>query len=80
LIPRWALGENFQKELKKVLENPKKVKDLYEDIRHNLNWRGEAKNIIVMDYPDKSYIGKNLAEAALEHGVSDVEVVWPPCT
>ncbi len=75
LIPRWALGKNFQEELKKVLDDPEKAKDLYGDIKHNLNWRGEAENIIVMDYPDKSYIGKNLAEIAQEQGMSDVEAV-----
>jgi N-acyl-D-amino-acid deacylase len=74
LIPRWALGEDFQTELKKVLDDPEKIKNLYRDIKHNLNWRGEAKNIIVMDYPDKSYIGKNLAQIAEEHGVSEVEM------
>jgi len=74
LIPRWALGRNFQVELKKVLDNTEMTKDLYRDVRHNLNWRGEAENIIIMDYPDKSYIGKNLAEIAEAHGVSDVEM------
>jgi N-acyl-D-amino-acid deacylase len=74
LIPRWALGKNFRMELKRVLENPEKTRDLYGDIRHNLNWRGEATNIIIMDYPDKSYIGKSLAQIAQEHGVSDVEM------
>jgi len=75
LIPRWALGRNFQADLKKVLEDPEKSKDLYGDIEHNLNWRGEAQNIIIMDYPDKSYIGKNLAQIAEENGTSDVEMV-----
>jgi N-acyl-D-amino-acid deacylase len=75
LIPRWALGRNFQQELKNVLEDPEKTRDLYRDIEHNLNWRGEAENIIVMDYPDKSYIGKSLAQIAQENGISDVEMV-----
>ncbi len=75
LIPRWALGRNFQENLKKVLEDPGKAKDLYGDIKHNLNWRGEAENIIIMDYPDKSYIGKSLAQVAQENGVPDVEMV-----
>jgi len=75
LIPRWALGKNFQEELKKILEDPEKTKDLFRDIKHNLNWRGEAENIIVMDYPDKAYVGKNLAQIAKEHGVSNVEMV-----
>ncbi len=74
LIPRWALGRNFQEELKKVLDDPEKTKDLYRDIKHNLNWRGEAENIIIMDYPDKSCIGKSLAQIAEERGASDVEM------
>ncbi len=75
LIPRWALGRAFQAELKKVLDNTETAEDLYMDIKHNLNWRGQAENIIVMDYPDKSFIGKNLAELAKKNGVSDVEMV-----
>jgi len=75
LIPRWALGRNFQEELKKVLDDPEKAKNLYGDIEHNLNWRGQAENIIIMDYPDKSYIGKSLAKIAAAKGVSDVEMV-----
>jgi N-acyl-D-amino-acid deacylase len=74
LIPRWALGENFRVGLKRVLDDPEKAKDLYRDIKHNLNWRGEAPNIIIMDYPDKSYIGKSLAQIAKEQGFSDVEM------
>lgn len=74
LIPRWALGRNPQENLQKVLDDPQKIKDLHGDIKHALNWRGGAENIIVMDYPDKSYIGKNLARIAKEHGVSDIEM------
>jgi N-acyl-D-amino-acid deacylase len=69
------LGRNLQENLKKVLEDQDKTEDLYGDIKHNLNWRGEAGNIIVMDYPDNSYIGKSLAQIAQENGVSDVEMV-----
>jgi N-acyl-D-amino-acid deacylase len=74
LIPQWALGRNFQEELKKVLEEPEKRKDLYGDIKHALNWRGGAENIIIMDYPDKSYIGKTLAQLAGEHKIPDIEM------
>jgi N-acyl-D-amino-acid deacylase len=73
LIPRWALGKNFREELKSCSEDPEKTRDLYRDIEHNLNWRGEAENIIVMDYPDKSYIGKSIGQIARENGISDVE-------
>lgn len=75
LIPRWALGRNSQEELKKVLDDPEKIKDLHHDIRHAINWRGGTENIIVMDYPDKSYIGKSLAQLAEELGISDIEMV-----
>jgi len=74
LIPRWALGRNPQEELKKVLEDPEKKKDLYGDIKHALNWRGGAENIIIMDYPDKSCIGKTLAQLAEEHKISVTEM------
>lgn len=74
LIPRWALGRNPQEELKKVLEDPEKKKDLYGDIKHALNWRGGAENIIIMDYPDKSCIGKTLAQLAEEHKISAADM------
>ncbi len=74
LIPRWALGKNLQENLKQVLASPEKTKDLYRDIKHNLSWRGGAENIVIMDYPDTSYIGKSLAQIAKENGVSDVEM------
>lgn len=69
LIPRWALGQNPRENLIKVLDDPEKKKDLLGDIKHNFVWRGGAENIIVMDYPDKSYIGKNLAELAGARGI-----------
>lgn len=75
LIPRWALGKDFQEELKKVLDDPAKNEALVRDIRHNLNWRGEAENIVIMDHPDDALIGKNLAQIALDRGISDVEMV-----
>jgi len=75
LIPRWALGRSFQATLAQNLSDPSKKTDLYQDIKHNLNWRGGAENIVVMDYPEKSYIGKTLAQLAEDRGISDVEMV-----
>jgi N-acyl-D-amino-acid deacylase len=75
LIPRWALGESYQATLLQVLNDPGKKSNLYRDIAHNLNWRGGAENIMVMDFPDKSFIGKTLARLAEEQGRSDVEMV-----
>jgi len=75
LIPRWALGRNYPETLKGVLKDPEKKKDLFMDIKHAFNWRGNAENIIVMDYPDTSYIGKNIASLAEDNGISDIEMV-----
>ncbi len=75
LIPRWALGRNYQATLFQVLNDPSRKSDLYRDIQHNLNWRGGAENIMVMDHPDKTCIGKTLAQLAEEQGRSDVEMV-----
>ncbi len=75
LIPGWALGRNFTETLREVLKDPEKKDDLYRDIKHAFNWRGNAENIIVMDYPDKSYIGKNIAALAEDNGISDIEMV-----
>ncbi|MFC2160724.1 amidohydrolase family protein [Acidobacteriota bacterium] len=75
LIPSWALGRNYQETLKSVLRDQSKKKDLFKDIKHAFNWRGNAENIIVMDYPDTSYIGKNIATLAEDNGITDIDMV-----
>ncbi len=75
LIPRWALGRDYQETLKGVLQDPEKKKDLFMDIKHAFNWRGNAENIIVMDYPDTSFVGKNIATLAKDNSISDIEMV-----
>ncbi len=75
LIPRWALGRNPRETLSAVVKDSERSADLDIDIRAALNWRGGADNIIVMDYPDSSIIGKSLGELARSRGISDVEMV-----
>jgi N-acyl-D-amino-acid deacylase len=75
LIPRWALGKNPQEGLSAALDDPDKAADVDTDIRAALNWRGGADNIIIMDHPDKSLIGKSLGELARARGLSEVEMV-----
>ena len=75
LIPRWALGRDPQNNLRGILEDDEQKADLITDIRHNLNWRGGAANVIVMDYPDTTVIGRSVGELATERGISDVEMV-----
>jgi len=73
LIPDWAVGRSPKENVETVLRDPEKVKALEMDIRAAINWRGGAENILVMDYPDKALIGKNLAEIARSRGLSAVE-------
>ncbi|MFC1628923.1 amidohydrolase family protein [Gemmatimonadota bacterium] len=75
LIPRWATGRDPQTTLGEVLADEERKADLILDIKHNLNWRGGAMNVIVMDYPDSSYIGRSVGELARERGLTDVEMV-----
>ncbi len=75
LIPDWALRGNFTEELKAILADSKKSKALSGDIRHALNWRGGPENIVVMDYLDKTYVGKNLAQLARELNLSDIDLI-----
>ena len=75
LIPRWVMGRNPAENLQKTLQDPEKKEALIMDIRHAVNWRGGTENILVMDYPDESYIGKSIAELAEQHNISDIDMI-----
>jgi N-acyl-D-amino-acid deacylase len=69
LIPDWA-----RRDLPKILADPGEAAKLRADITHQIDFRGGAERIIVFDYPEKSYVGKNLAELASQRGKSPVEM------
>jgi len=86
LIPRWALAKEKDlpqwapvKEPRKGLQRTLADKEEYEkmmgDIKHELRRRGGAENIVVIDYPDKSYIGKTIAELAAEQNISVIDFI-----
>ncbi len=73
LLPAWALGEedaapttapkDYSSEIKAVLaEGPRALADLRLDVDQQLALKGGAENVVVLDYKDKSYIGKKLAD------------------
>lgn len=77
LIPGWALGRgrfggeqgretavDYRQALGRTLADPAKARGLKRDIEHEITYRGGAENLVVFDYPDQSYIGKNLAALA----------------
>lgn len=74
LIPRWALTRPYKASLEAALEDPAKAAALTKDIRAAFNWRGGASNVVVMDHPDKSLVGKSVGELARDRGLSDVEM------
>ena len=85
LIPEWALGEerwsndpanstpDYREALRKTLSDPSKAEGLKREIEHELAYRGGGENIVVFDHPDKSYIGKSVAELAAARGQTPTE-------
>jgi len=80
LIPEWALGierwsdrqdaPDYREALRRTLADPSMAEGLRRDIQHTATYRGGADNLVVFDYPDRSYIGKSVAELAEGRGQS----------
>ena len=86
LIPRWAFSfqsfglertdpPNFKLPIEEALKDPELATGLYADISHSLAYRGGPERIVVFEFPDSTYIGKNIAELAKEHGLSPEDMV-----
>ena len=75
LIPGWASERGDPKtRLRQVLEDSRLAIDLRRDIAHEINRRGGAGNLVVMEAPDSGLVGKNLADLARERALSYVEM------
>jgi N-acyl-D-amino-acid deacylase len=84
LIPDWAFGaaasgrsrgsRNFTEGLRRTLAQPELVAKLRLDIAHEIARRGGAENILVLEYPDTSVVGRNLAELAQRRGITAVDM------
>jgi len=85
LLPEWALGEerwgggadnatpDYREALRRTLSDPSKAAGLRRDIEHEIAYRGGAENIVVFDHPDRSFIGKSVAELAAARGQTPTE-------
>ena len=81
LIPEWAVGAgdetagdpDYAEALRATLADPERAQMLRQDIAYETEFRGGAENIVVFDYPDRTLIGKSVAEIAAERGISTVE-------
>jgi N-acyl-D-amino-acid deacylase len=87
LIPRWALGlgeapegaasapgqRDLREALRETLKDSKKAADVRMDISHELELRGGAANVLVLDYPDRQYVGKTVAQIAAARKTTPVD-------
>lgn len=78
LIPAWVREENeklpWAAAVESALADPEKASALRTDVLHEVNRRGGAENIVVMDFPDKSYVGKSLLDLMRELAMDPLEV------
>ena len=87
LIPEWVFGgsdggggrvqnrtRNFAGSLRGVLAADSATEALRIDIAHEIERRGSAQNILVMEYPDPSLTRKTIAELAEQFGISAIDV------
>jgi N-acyl-D-amino-acid deacylase len=87
LIPRWALGlpeageggggapirKDLREALRETLKDPKKAEGVKLDISHELELRGGAENVLILDYPDKQLVGKTLDQIAKARKTTPVD-------
>jgi N-acyl-D-amino-acid deacylase len=85
LIPSWIFtvdglgGERGQRRdyaevLRGALVNDSLDALVRMDITHEIARRGGADKVVVMDYPDPTYVGKSIAQLATDNGVSHVDM------
>jgi N-acyl-D-amino-acid deacylase len=86
LIPGWFTSEiarderrdgpsiDFASALRRALLDPEMAVDIRRDIAHEIQRRGGPPNLIVFEFPDSSFIGKNLEELAADAGLDPVEM------
>ncbi|MFP6616259.1 MAG: amidohydrolase family protein, partial [Candidatus Hydrogenedentota bacterium] len=82
LLPYWILeeyeGENddYELALLQVMKDPLRAKQLENDVRHSIRRRGGAERVLILRHPDRSFIGKSLAQIAYEKEVDPVKMVY----
>ena len=87
LLPRWIFpgggpgarpggGEavDYAAVLTYALSDPERGERVRLDIEHEISRRGGPENLVVMDHPDESLVGRTVAELAAEWDAFPVEV------
>ena len=82
LLPYWVLDEfegetpNYERALMQVMKDPLRAKQLEDDVRHSILRRGGADRILILRHPDRTFIGKSLAQIAHEKQIDPVDMVY----
>ncbi len=80
LIPDWVWESerprqrDFSGALRRVLASDSLAALLRTDIAHEIQRRGGAANVMVMEYPNTDVVGRSVAQLAAERGVGSVDV------
>ena len=88
LIPAWAIGDDafssargkdrgktdYGATLRKTMEDPQKAPKVRSDIVHEMERRGGAENVMVMDHPDKTFVGRSVGALATSRGINPVQM------
>ena len=73
-----AKGPNLEfgytEALRRTMADPALAAKVHADVLHEVARRGGLENIVVLDYPDRSYVGRSLADLASVQKLSAVEL------
>ena len=65
---------SYAENLRKAMADPAQAEKIRRDLHHEIARRGGPENIVVFDYPDRSYLGRNLAELAKQEKIGPFEM------
>ena len=65
---------SYAENLRKAMADPAQAEKIRRDVHHEIARRGGPENIVVFDYPDRSYLGRNLAELAKQEKIGPFEM------
>lgn len=87
LLPRWIFpgggfgggprsreAVDYASRLTEALGDPLRSEEVRLDIAHEIGRRGGPENLVVMDHPDETLVGKTVAELAAEWNAFPVDV------
>ena len=85
LIPGWALDReqwgdedtdetDYSKVLMRALRDRQRLRDFETDVTREVERRGGAENIVVMDFPIPHYVGKTIAQICKDERISPMQV------